>query len=122
MPQIQLKTVHDGGVSFIWLYSPLPGRQLYEVRNTLLRTEGVRVIWQGKLASVKEYQALHWVEPQHNANGGTGIGYRDYQVLQGSGFEGYRSAVESLYSAVVAMLPKGAAVGDAEVIVARQLK
>ena len=120
MPQIQLKNTYTlGQTGTLWLYSPLPGRQLYEVRNALLRTPSVHVIWQGPLAQVGEYQAVHWVDDQRNMNGGTGVGYRDYQVSERSMYEGYGSAVESLYSAVVAMLPKGSDIGGAEVIVAR---
>jgi len=119
MPQIQLKATHTPGAGTLWLYSPLPGRQLHEVRTTLMRTAGVRVVWQGQLATVKEYEAVHWVDVQRNPHGGTGRGYRDYQVMQNSNFEGHGTAVESLYSAVVAMLPKGSEIGAAEVIVAR---
>jgi hypothetical protein len=120
MPELLLKrALNYGANDTLWLVTPLPGRTLREVRNALALRGGVRVLWQGQLARVKEYQALHWVDVQHTIAGGGELGYRNYQVAQASGFEGYDSAVASLYSAVVAMLPKGADIGGAEVLVVR---
>ncbi|MDO7849237.1 hypothetical protein Q5H92_22930 [Hymenobacter sp. M29] len=121
MPQIELKTSYSfGPVGTLMLYAPLPGRTLYEVRKALEKQGNVTVIWQGELDAVREYQAIHWVDIQRTVAGGGALGWRNYQVSQASGFEGYDTAVESLYSAVVAMLEKGAEIGGAKVLVARK--
>ena len=121
MPQFYLKTTQEfGRAGTIWLYSPLPDRTLAEVRAALNKQFNVTIIWQGVLANVREYQAIHWVDLQRTVQGGGALGWRNYQVTQASGYDGYDTALEGLYSAVVAMLPKGAEIGGAEIIVARK--
>lgn len=120
MPRLQLRSTYtyaaEGG---LWLYSPKPSRTLADLRQHL-QAQGAIIVWSGTLATVREYQVLHWVEEQRTVAGSGSLGYRDYQVSQASGYEGYGSAVESLYSAVVAMLPKGAEIGRAQVLVVRE--